>query len=407
MIAKILEKLKGEKEKVNLELGSFEDFFEDKRGEKLQRIDRESESLRERTQRVMDDLEKVLEEVEGFEDEKGRSVIDDVVSNVVEERKKLVADFETPANIESLEKRLRKFLEDYQEITQKEGAVIEEAGLEKKFGESLKEVKELHEEMNKFVEEEYQTRKNLEEIRNKLRKIEKNEQKLVKLEERLEETDPEKIEKKIEEKEEMLEKINDSEAMEKLEDLREELEEAKSEKNELERKISKSTSRMQRGLKKLLYEGEIGKVSRRGSEVLREIRDQDEEGLMKEDAEIVEEAVKAVRDSLGDELEEKTEEKLLNGIDELENFSETREEIKELDNRIEQLEKKIDSHKAKRKKEEVKRQIDRLREKLEDKKQEREKTREEIESNRCKIDDLRKDIGEILEDEFNRPVELN
>jgi chromosome segregation ATPase len=406
MLGKILGKF-GESESVELEsVDEADDVFSEKRGDRLNEINEKCEEFRDRAESVMNKLEDVLDELEGFEDVKSRAVIEDVVSNVVEERKKIVDSFEPPEDVEDLRDDLEEFLADYQEISRKEGAVIEEAGIGARFGDSLKKVKQLQEELEGFVEEKYSTKKRLEQIKRKVDELSELDQEIDSIQDRLDELDVKELEQSLEEKRKELEEFEDSDSMEELKDLKSRLEDKKAERNQDRRDVGSALSNMQRGLKKLLYEGEIGKVSKTGSDILREIRDKEKDKILDREPEKVEEAVSAVEDSLDDSLEGKTQEKLLKGVKELKDFSSTREKLEEIGVDIEELEEDIESHQAQERREEIQKQVDNLEEELEQEREGKKDLKQKLEKKRDERDSVRQNILSVIEKEFEGGVEL-
>jgi chromosome segregation ATPase len=405
MIQSILEKLKGKEE---VELKSIEDaekVFKQERGREIENIRDRIDEFQDKTDKVLDSLDDALESVEGFEDEKDRAVIEDVVSNVVEDRRNLISRFETSEDIERLRENLESFLAEYQGISRKEGAVIEEAGLEQRFGETLKQVKTLHQEVEDFIENDYKTLKNFKQLKKHLNQLQDFKEEIKQKKKDIEEIELGETKQELESKEEELEEYLEGSEMSDYRGLEQRLEEAEEERDRIEGRVVKAMSSMERGLKKLLYEGEIGKVSKQGSDILREIRDQEKEKIMHSDPEQVEDAVESVKKSLGDKLEDKTRKKLLQGLETFQEFQEVQKKLNDLNDEISELEENISEHSALEKKQRLENEKENLENKIGEKEDKLEELKQELDEVEGRKDRIEKQVLTVLEDEFDK-IEL-
>ena len=375
--------------------------FQEERSEEIREAEKKVREFYSRIEQVLEELDELLEGLEGYGDPKDRAVVEDVVENVVENRRKLIDGFTPEEDIEELESQLEGFFEEYRDISRKEGAVLEEANLDQKLGNSLKELQELHEELQDFLENDYKTVERYREVENSLEELESLEQGLSRIEEEKEELDSEAVQR-VEEKEEELEELENSELEEEYRSLEEQIDDRRADIEELEKGIGKAMGKMERGLKKLIYEGEIGKTSREGSEILREIRDGEKDKIMDRDPGQVEDAVKAVEDSLEDQLDDKTEEKLRAGIETFKDFSDTIRKIESKRNELEELEEEAANHEFADRKEELEEEIRELEEEREEVQNRKEDINSELEGKRSEIQSKKNRIKEILREEFER-----
>lgn len=400
MLEGILEKLKGGEETLKFEtLDQADKEFEEKRKEKLEEINKKDQEFLSQTKKVLEELDSLLEDIEGFNDPKDRAVVEDVVDNVVEKRRKLINSFKPKKDIKKLENQLEKFFDEYQEISQKEGAVLEEANLEQKLGNSLKELQELHKEIQNYLEKDYRTFERCEELKDNLEDLEGLEKDLSDLQKEKEELNTD-LTNQIEDNKEKLEILENSDSQQDYQDLDEEIDEFKSELGRLEKDIGKNIGKMERGLKKLIHDKEISKTSREGSKILREIRDGEKDKILNRDAKKVEKAVEAVENSLANQLDNKTEEKLLEGIATFENFSETREKMKGKTDRLEELEEKAANHEFIERKKELKTKIGELKEEKEDIQTRKSDLKSELDNKKHEIESKKNQVKEILREEF-------
>lgn len=401
MIGEILERFRT-REKVEVEsYESSAEVFRQNREEKLKELEQKTEKFQKKSKKVIKELENNLEELEGFEDSKKRDVIDDVVSNIVEDRKKLVKDFSPKEEPEKLRSELEKFLEDFRSMSRKEAAVMEEAYLQERFSEQLGKIESLVDELENFLNSEYTTWERLETLEEDVEKIGELEEELENLEKELENINTGELKEKLDEKEQELQELKQSDLYTEYRKIRDEIEEKRSQNQESEEEIGKAMRKMERGLKKLLYEGEVGKISREGSEILREIRDHEKEELLERDPEKVAEAAEATASSTDkDFLKESTREKLLEGARKLEKLPEILEEIQRRENRIEELEKEAETHKAIEKKERIEEERKEARQKLSETGKREEKVREQKREKESQLENLKQEVLEIMESEF-------
>lgn len=394
-----------------VQAGGFQellDEFSDRRGSKLKEMDKKSSEYRERCLELLEELEEDLNQLEDFEDRKGRAVIEDNIANFISTRKNLIDNFSAPDNIEELHGEFEQFLMEFNEMSQKDGAVLEEAGIEDSFSDSLKELTELEEEIRNFLKTEYKTKERFEEMKGKTQDLKEVHNNLNSLKEDIEELEISKVESNLEDKKEELENLKKGEIKEDYDRIQRKIEDKGDRIDEIYGKFSRAIGRTERGLKKLLYEGEVGKVSEQGSDILRDIRDGEKKEVINKDSEEVEDAVeaaeKAARES--NELNDKTQEKLLKGLGTLKNFSELKENLQSAKQEKSELEDKLNNHEFTERKDKLgkeKRELERKLSELEEKKDEllEEKNRLEDKGNK-----LENEMIDLFESEIGKEVEL-
>lgn len=384
-----------------------EEFFSRREG-KLEKIHDRSSEYRERCLELLKKLETDLTELEGFEDKKGRAVIEDNIENFVENRKRLIDNFSTPDNIEELHEELEKFLVEFNEVSQKDGAVLEEAGIEGSFSDSLRELTELEEEIRSFLDTEYRTKERYEDIKQKIQDIREISENLNSVKEDIEKMEISKVESNLEDKNEELEDLEDGEIKQEYGNIQSRIEDKDEQVDEVYGKFSRAISRTERGLKKLLYEGEIRKVSEKGSDILRDIRDGGKKNVMNRDSEQVEDAIEAAEKAAreNNELNDKTKKKLLKGLDILENFSELKEDLQSAKQEKSELEDKLDNHEFK----EERKKLEKEKKELERKLSELEEKRDELLDEKNKLEEkenkLENEIIDLFESEVGKEVEI-
>ncbi|MFB6100898.1 MAG: hypothetical protein ABEK16_06545 [Candidatus Nanohalobium sp.] len=395
-----------EEEPLELEkIVDAERVFRRERSEELDRIAEESERFRERTKSAVEELKTDLKDLEDFDDHKQRAIVEDNIENFVGERLRILEDFSAPENVEELDSELEVLLREFNSMSQKQGAVLEEASVANEFSESLEELTELHEEVQEFIEDEYRTRERFEEVRKKLQEMKELKGELESIDSDREK-EIEELEQEIKRKKQGIEQLEDSAVHTEYREKQEDLEDSREQRDEILKDIGKSMGRMERGLKKMLHEGKIGKVSSKGSEALRSIRDGEKQELLNYDPEVVEEAANSVEESVeGDFLDSTTRQRLLQGVSYFKNFSGRKEKLENLQEKITSLEDEIESHEYMEDRRKMRKEKERLERELEDARKESrnlEDRQEEIES---EIEDLKSEVMELMREEFDRKVE--
>ena len=166
--------------------------------------------------------------------------------------------------------------------------------------------------------------------------------------------------------------------------------------------------KMERGLKKLLHEGKISKISSEESEILRDIRDGEKSKLLQKEPGKVEKAAKAVEESTGKNfLQQSTQKKLLDGTKFFLNFSDKKEKLENLQEKTNNLEADIQNHKYLEKKESIQKEVKNLREEQEKILDEKKEIKGKIENAEYSIEQLKSEILELFDQEFNAEVEIS
>lgn len=385
------------------------DEFSERKEDRLEKIDKKSSEYREKCLEVLEELEEDLNNLEDFEDRKGRAVIEDNIANFVSARKNLIDKFSTPDDIEDFHEELEQFLTGFNEMSQKDGAVLEEAGIEDSFSESLKELTELEEEIRSFLKTEYRTKERFDEIKDKIQDLREVRDNIDSVMEDIEELEISEVESNLEDRKEELEDLENSEMKEDYDRIQERIDEEEDKIDEVYGKFSRAIGRSERGLKKLLYEGEIGKVSEQGSDILRDIRDGEKTELINRHSEEVEDAVKAAEKAAKEssEINDKTQKKLLNGLGTLENFSELKEDLQGSKQEKGELEEQLENHDfsdGKEKLEKEKKSLERKVSQLQGKKDELFEEKNSLEDKENKLEN---EIVDLFESEIGKEVELN
>lgn len=382
--SKIKEKFSSEPEEKNIKWSEAVDSYRTQKSEEINSAEESAEELVERTHDLMERLESDLEEISGYSDDEDLNVVEDVAENFYRSRKNLVKNFEASEDIENHYRDLNNFLEEFNDVSMKEGAVMKR--VEKSAGQlsgTLQELMEHRDRIGEFLSEDYDEVKKLEEIKEIISEIEEIQGKIQKLDQKLEETGTEDLEDQIREIEQEIEDFHESEEWQNRESLENELELLEEKKSQRKKNLSRKVSSIERGLKKLVYQVENqGKDFEGDLETLEQLLDENFRELenpmpeLREASRILEEE---------EILDGRQLEKFRNGVEDIENINSDLEEIEEFSENIGKVKNKLKN-------------ID-----LEDKENQLEKRRRSL---RERINEKKSNIGDIESRKEDREWEL-
>ncbi|MDY6780676.1 MAG: hypothetical protein SV760_09075 [Halobacteria archaeon] len=382
-----------------------EDFKEEMEDE-IQKAREESDRVVSELKDAVDGLDDKLAEMEG--ESYDEDVVEDVMTNIVMKHRRAVERLEISDDPVDIYREMEEFIEDFQDMSKKEQAVMRQAGLPDDFYEKLEGVEESYEELGRLLESEYST---LERYRDLDEAVSERRRNLDKLEELREERDDLGIDEIKERRDELdaeFEDLKTSEVWEEYQSLKGELQEAKKEREDQIREVSQAISKTERGLKKILYESKNGDLSIGvDTRVLEEVRDSEAEEILRAEAEEVEEAATSLRNELPENtVEGKDREKLLNGLGTLEDASEYSERIDSLEDEIESLEDRIEDHEAATRKKEIESEKESLERSLEEKDEKRDELRKRIDKREQEVEELEEEIRRLLDESEIDEVKL-
>ncbi len=402
MIDKLLSRFR---EPLETSLEDAEDFFREQRQEELREAEKRFKELEHRLEEDLEELKADLEELEGYDDYKDRTVIEDVVDNISRDRQKLLEELELPGHPEELLDALEELLEDFNDLSRKEAAVIKEANLMNEIQEPMTDIQEVRKELEDFLEDEYKVRKTLEQLEELSGQREQLQLEIEERELELEDIDRESVDQAIESNEREVENLLDSGEWQDYQGLQEQLEEARRRKKEQEQELGKAVNRMERGMKKLVYQIKNGDIEFEGDvSVLEDIRDGNTGELVEKPGEVV----KAAEDATGvlpmDLLDDASHRKFMDGAEFLMGLPSHHQELMEINDRIEELEEKVDNHSAREKKKELEEEREELEQEIAELEKKRNRLEKEIEEKEKKLSDTEQQIKETLTSSFRRRV---
>ena len=394
-----------EKEAIEVSIEEADTLFRDLREDKIEESRERKKELKKKSERIISDIKDSLEEIKDFEDDEDLDVVEDVARSFYNSRKNLLENLDLPEDIETHSQRFNEFIDDFNDVSMKEGAVMKR--IHSKSGELgglIEEAVDHGDKLENFVEKDFKPVL-------KLREIQKNKENLVEarkdieeLKERLDSIETANLEEKISRKKDELNEIETSEALQRLERLKSQRDNLEQKKDDKRKKIERKISSIERGLKKGLYQIENTESTFSGSK-------SELEKLLNHEFmnnPYIGENLPEIADLLEkkDVLSDRQLEKFRNGIGKLENLGKQVQEIKVLEEEIEELEEKIEDSNVIERKKEVEKEVKDLKEQL----KERESEISEIESRiRDSQDDLDDGVAELesrLEAELGRDISI-
>lgn len=391
------------KEAIELHLKEADKVFEKHKSDDISKAEKRAEELSRKADKGVKGLEEVLEDIKGFEDDEGRKAVNDIAENLVESRKKVVNDFSLTDDPRENFDRIQRFIADFHSMKRKEVAVLEMTSRQKDVGRFMKEVQEAGNEMEEFLEDEYSVVETSKELEEDLEELEDLENKIQNKQEKREDIDTEGLKQKISEKEAEIEDFKNSSRFEEYKELKQSLEERKSDKQEKINALENAMSKMKRGLKKLIYQAENSELVLEDTEVLRLVRDQETDEVLKY-SERVADAMIQLKDK-GD-ITEVQRNKILSGANTLENTSDYRSQIEGLQEKIEELDAKLDSHPAVEEIQSKKGELENLEKDLEELQNRREDLKNRIDELKDRKESLEKEIKKNFRAEFDREIKF-
>ncbi len=393
---------------MEIELEKAEEEFRERKSGELEKADRKVEKLRSDIREALDELDETLEELEGYEDTKGRTIVEDVMDNIVRDRRKMIDRLSLPEELDEIESGLEEFFEKFQAMKQKEAAVMEEVKKQDMIASKLGDLKKHRDRISDLMENEYRTRLIYQDLKEAMERREELVDELENIDTELQELELEDLQEEKREAARELESLRGGEEWQEYEELGKELEEVREQRRQVRQQLGRAAGKMERGLKKLLYQVRNGDLEMAADTfVLEKIRDGEVDELLELDPANVEEAVEEAVNSLpGDLIGESQEEKFLSGSEAFRAMEQKVEKLSSLDGKIESLEERLGEHPVLERERELEKKINQIEHRIdreEDRREELEQGRKDKES---ELDQLEDRVRKILASSFNREVEL-
>lgn len=398
---RFLKKIFSEQKPLKVDLENADVVFEEQRNEEIKNAESEAENFRNNAENKIEGLKKVLEDIEDFQDEKGRKAVDDIAENLVRDRKEVINNISLTGDPKENLEALKEFMVDFQDLKRKEAAVLEITSKEKEIGRYMKEMQELIEEFDNFLDDEYVNVERHAEIEQKLEERNEIGEEIKSLERQKQGLEIEELEDKISDKKREIEGFKAGERINEYKELENQLQDLRDERKQILSEINSAASQMERGLKKLIYQAENSDLELEGLNLLRNIRDQETEALLENPVK-VEKALPQLKEK-GD-ISDVQRKKLNSGMEKLGGLSDKKSRIEALKDKISSLEEEIENHSAPDKLEELQRDLERFKQELEEEKSREKELESEIRDLKDKSEELESEIKEVFRSSFDREV---
>lgn len=406
MATGILERLReffsGSEKHVELEWRNASEEFRDRKSRELEKTREKSSELIEKTETLVEKLESDLEEIKDYSDDDDLNVVEDVAENFYRTRKNLTEKFDPSENIEQHYRDLDDFLEEFNDVSRKEGAVMKR--VEKGSGNlpsRLEEIMNHRESIGEFLEDGYTVVKKMHEIQGFEDEIREKKQEIKEVSKRIENLQESDLEEKLEKIDSQVQELHESEDWQEKESLEQELELLEDKRSQEEKKISRKVSKLERGLKKLVYSVENEGESFEGSlEKLKQLMDGNYRQI--DDPKPDLENAAGLLDELG-ELEDRQMEKFRETVAELDDFDSVMDEVNDYRENISKIESKLDDEiELENRENRLEKKRNQVREKLEEQRQKISSLREKQEELEWEVDEEKKNLERKLE-EYLKP----
>lgn len=390
---------------------SYETAVEDlekRKQEEIKEVRRESERLISETEEAVGFLDEELKRIDEDDRSYDRDVIEDVMNNVMTKRRRDIDDLEIPDDPVELCANLEEFIERFQDMSQKEQAVMNEVRLPDEFYEALENLQTLYGDLEKFLNSEYTLLENYRDLRDAVSERQGNLEAVEDLRTEVESLKVKELEERKDELTDEIEELKQGPSWEEYEELKQELEDAKGKREKRVQEVSHATSRAERGVKKIVYEAKNGELTvGADTRVLEDIRDADANELLRE-SERVEAASKSLKQELPDDVPEgKDREKLKDALDKLVDITEISDEVESLQKRIESLEEEVDKHDAAEKKRQLEEEKSDVQDQLDEEYRKRDELQKRVEKNQETIRELEEEIERLLDESIDGEVKVD
>lgn len=401
----LLRKFLDSSKELEIEYNVATQFFRDEKETEINSSLERSEELVSATENIIEDLKSGLEGFKDYRDSKRLKAVEDVSENFYKSRMKIIDSFNPSPNPEQHLEDTREFLDEFEDLTRKEAAVMDR--VKKDLPELFKAIEQLNShlaELEEFVEEDYgvvRTEAKLEELTEEVKELENSIEQTGK---EKEDIDMERTREKIQGKEEELEQLMDSEAWEEKKQMEERRKDLKDRRKSLLGDLSKNVSKMERGLKKVVYtvenqgtsfKGDLGKLEKIRNEEFRELEEPEKE---------LEEALKLVEDKkfIGDRQIQRFRE----AVESMKEFDSRMGEIHKLEKEIEELKQQSRNLDVRDRKKSIEKEKKVLEEKLDEKEEQKKLLEERLEGHRTEREQKLDDIEKLLNSSTRHEVEL-
>jgi hypothetical protein len=388
-----------------VELGEALEFYREENKQEIQKAGRKAEKLMQETGELVEEFDNSLEELKGYEHEKGIQAVEDVADNFYNSRKKMVERFDVGEDLDEHTENFADFVEEVNDVSRKEGEVLK--FIEKQSGSLPSVIQKLvdhNEKLENFMENSYSAVRAEAQLKEDLEEIRERKQELADLRDEMERSDKEDLIVKKEELEQKIDEVENSQEWIKKNEKENRIGKLEEEKEEIMSELSRQVSAVERPVKKLLYSVENEdlefKADEKKLEKMLDRKFHEIEGLEK----VLDEAEQKMEET--DIADRDKRKKFLKAKTELSDLEQKKYAVDQKDKEIEEIQSELDEMTVTGKKEDLEKEAEELRKKIEEKEAEMEEKKREVDRLSGEIEDLENQVEELLNENLEIEVEL-
>lgn len=388
-----------------VELGEALEFYREENKQEIQKAGRKAEKLMQETGELVEEFDNSLEELKGYEHEKGIQAVEDVADNFYNSRKKMVERFDVGEDLDEHTENFADFVEEVNDVSRKEGEVLK--FIEKQSGSLPSVIQKLvdhNEKLENFMENSYSAVRAEAQLKEDLEEIRERKQELADLRDEMERSDKEDLIVKKEELEKKIDEVENSQEWIKKNEKENRIGKLEEEKEEIMSELSRQVSAVERPVKKLLYSVENEdlefKADEKKLEKMLDRKFHEIEGLEK----VLDEAEQKMEEN--DIADRDKRKKFLKAKTELSDLEQKKYAVDQKDKEIEEIQSELDEMTVTGKKEDLEKEAEELRKKIEEKEAEMEEKKREVDRLSGEIEDLENQVEELLNENLEIEVEL-
>lgn len=375
------------------------DRFHEEHEETMDAAREQAEQHRERVLEKVGDVRSALRDLEQYESDRTR--VEDVTRNVARDRLKRIDQFDAPADVDEFHDAVDDLIQDIRAVTQKEDAVLNYVGDTVKT--VFQRVDALEEEktaLEQFLEDQHTVIQAHSELEQLVTRLQQQRQDRNNLQEALADIDTAEYRKQLDAVEEDRNALDDDPEQEKKEQLESEIGRLEADRNMKQRNVKEAASKMERGLKKVLYQARNGDVdlSREHVQVLEDIKS----GKVAQEFTTPAADISAVLDTAVDAVEQvdlgdRNRNKFQNGAETLKDLEDIWQEIERINEDIAEKQEELESLGIDERRAELERKRDRIQGKIQDRVKEKEQLRTRIKEKEQELRETQQGIEEVLD----------
>lgn len=370
------------------------------REEAIETAQERAADIREDVVAAMDDLEEALQHLREYEDEEDLAVVEDVAENVSRDRLRMIDGFDAPEDPESLHDAVETFVDDFQTMTQKESAVLDRIGdPARAVFDRLKALRKANDRLASHTTDGHETVRTRERLETLVDRYASVQEDIDALDTELDDLDTAAIRDEIAALEEELDALEDDPRNDRKRELEEAIAALEEERDTIRSRVARAARKMERGLKKLVYEARNGDVtlSRETITVLEDIVDGRVADEFTDPAADIGRAVEAARSALPDDLiSDRQRERLEEGAETLTDLDSLRDDMEELTAKIGEKREALEEIAIDEEREDLEIRLEQARDRLKNRSGRREELRAKREKKQEELAAIRDEVEDML-----------